>query len=299
MKYLILLLFLSSELFGQQELFHAQNKGLLLDEYPNAAAAYSLRRVNSRYTGPLIRVRKDSTGQLTQDIGTKGEALDTLALKAFAGTNSCYVSIWYDQSGNTGRDATQTTAANQPRIVNGGVIERKNNKVTLKFYNGNQSLSSYKFAAPNTNWAILMLLSFDNSTGTGVQSGVDGAGYASTGIYLGGASVVLNRSGAAAGFGYSGSVPSNTTFLKFFQYKSTNAGFYQYNNTLTNFASFLVSGSVFTTGSRSDFLLGQYIGLGASYCLFGSISEHIVYQQDLTTDRTEITKNINSFYAIY
>jgi hypothetical protein len=39
---------------------------------------------------------------------------------------------WYDQSGN-GRNATQTTAAKQPRIVNSGAIETQNGRPALFF----------------------------------------------------------------------------------------------------------------------------------------------------------------------
>ena len=42
---------------------------LLLDLYPGAVAAYSVRKLSSAYTGDAIRVRVDTTGQPTYDIG--------------------------------------------------------------------------------------------------------------------------------------------------------------------------------------------------------------------------------------
>ena len=58
----------------------------LLDTYSGAAAAYSLRLLDSTYTGSAIRVRR-SSDNTEQDIGFNvfGE-LDTVSLLAFAGT---------------------------------------------------------------------------------------------------------------------------------------------------------------------------------------------------------------------
>jgi hypothetical protein len=91
----------------------------LLDEYPNAAAAYSVRRLSSTYEGALIRVREDS-GDTEADIGFDANGnLDTAALLAHCGVNSGFVVTWYDQSGNT-NNAQQTTASIQPQIVSSG-----------------------------------------------------------------------------------------------------------------------------------------------------------------------------------
>ena len=83
----------------------------LLDTYSGAAAAYSLRLLDSTYTGSAIRVRR-SSDNTEQDIGFNvfGE-LDTVSLLDFAGTGDAFVKTWYDQSGNS-NDATQTTTAN-------------------------------------------------------------------------------------------------------------------------------------------------------------------------------------------
>ena len=100
----------------------------LLDTYSGAAAAYSLRLLDSTaYVGSAIRVRR-SSDNTEQDIGFNvfGE-LDTVSLLAFAGTGDAFVKTWYDQSGNS-NDATQTndgfTASNRFKRC-GGYGERK------------------------------------------------------------------------------------------------------------------------------------------------------------------------------
>jgi hypothetical protein len=93
----------------------------LLDTYSGAAAAYSLRLLDSTYTGSAIRVRR-SSDNTEQDINFNvfGE-LDTVSLTAFAGAGDAFCKVWYDQSGNS-NDATQTTTANQPKIVSSGAV---------------------------------------------------------------------------------------------------------------------------------------------------------------------------------
>jgi len=100
---------------------HASD-GLPLDGLPASAAAFSLRRLRSAYTGPAVRVRR-SSDNAEADVGfTVLGDLDTTALLAHCGAGSGLVATWYDQSGN-GRDVTQATAGSQPRIVNAGVVE--------------------------------------------------------------------------------------------------------------------------------------------------------------------------------
>jgi hypothetical protein len=93
---------------------------LLLDTYSGAAAAYSLRRLRTAYTGDAIRVRRASDNT-EQDIGFVSNELDTSALTTFCSGTDGFVETWYDQSGN-GRNATQGAAANQPQIVSSGSV---------------------------------------------------------------------------------------------------------------------------------------------------------------------------------
>lgn len=106
--------------------------GLLPLDTLDAAAAYSLRRLRTAYTGAAVRVRRSSDNVET-DIGfTSGGALDEVALLAHVGAGNGFVTVWYDQSGNA-RNAAQATAASQPRIVNAGVVDLLNGKPAINF----------------------------------------------------------------------------------------------------------------------------------------------------------------------
>jgi hypothetical protein len=117
-----------------------QLTGFLLDDYPNASVAYSLRLLRSAYTGSAIRVRRASDNT-EQNIGFSNNQLDTSALTSFCSGTNGFVTTWYDQSGN-GRNATQTTAANQPQIVSSGNVLTQNGKPILKFSTSNQMNTS-------------------------------------------------------------------------------------------------------------------------------------------------------------
>lgn len=95
-----------------------------LDAYTsNLAIAISFsRRLLSSYTGPLIRVRADRTGQPEEDIGFLANGdIDEAALLTFAGSDNAYVVTAYRQDGSA-NDATQATAAEQPLIVSGAAM---------------------------------------------------------------------------------------------------------------------------------------------------------------------------------
>jgi hypothetical protein len=86
------------------------NGELLLDAYPDSAAAYSLRKLRNNYIGGPIRVRRSSDNE-EQDIyfDANGE-LDTTQLTTFCGAGDGFVETWYDQSGNA-LDATQVNVS--------------------------------------------------------------------------------------------------------------------------------------------------------------------------------------------
>ena len=59
--------------------------------------------------------------------------LDINALLAHVGSGNGFVTTWYDQSGNA-RNATQTTAANQPQIVASGVLHTLGGRPTIRSF---------------------------------------------------------------------------------------------------------------------------------------------------------------------
>lgn len=102
----------------------------LLDKFPGAAAAYSLRSLNSFYRGPVVQVR-ESANNAEADFTAIEVADGTLAAWVGAG-NDGFVKTWYDQSGN-GNNANQATLASQPKIVVSGAVIQANGKPTIDY----------------------------------------------------------------------------------------------------------------------------------------------------------------------
>ena len=111
----------------------------LLDIYGGAAAAYSVFQLSSTATNSL-RVRR-SSDNAEQDIGFVSDTLDTASLLTFVGSNDGFVTTYYDQSGNSS-NFTQSSASNQPMIVNAGVVVTSDAVPAVKFDGINEYLSN-------------------------------------------------------------------------------------------------------------------------------------------------------------
>ena len=112
---------------------------LLLDLYPGAVAAYSVRLLNTNYTGACMRVRRSSDSVET-DIGFDSSGyIDVAEVATHCGSSVGYISKWYgqDASGGTGSgtDAVQTTSSQQPRIYSGSAVYTDGGKACV--YNQN------------------------------------------------------------------------------------------------------------------------------------------------------------------
>ena len=265
---------------------------LLLDAYPNAAAAYSLRKLKSSYSGSAIRVRR-SSDNTEQDIGFVGNNLDTAGMKTFVGANSGFVTTWYDQSGNA-RNATQTTAANQPSIITSGVIERKDGDIGLFFNRTNSNFLITAYSDVN-GFSVFMAIHTIGNNNTNDRLGI-----------FHNAVFELGRLSASYGFR---TMPTDaavvTTSPSVVQYVtgsssfSANSSYIAYggwagNNTVVRFrrngidnANSSTSGSTMRTQSTTP----------AYYT--GYFYEAIIYPDDQYSDRIGIETNINNYYGLY
>jgi hypothetical protein len=91
----------------------------LLDLYPGASAAYSLRALSAGWlAGDVVNVRRSSDSAV-QDF-TASQILNG-DLLTFTGAGDGFVTTWYDQSGQA-NNATQGTTTKQPKIVSSGSL---------------------------------------------------------------------------------------------------------------------------------------------------------------------------------
>ena len=127
----------------------------LLDDFPGAQRAYSVRRLSSTYTGNALRVRR-SSDNTEQDIGFIGEDLDTAALTSFVGAGNGFVTTLYDQSGN-GANAAQSTANAQIQIVSSGTIISPGGSGKASFQ-ASEGRSNYPFTGFTTNQVTQLMV---------------------------------------------------------------------------------------------------------------------------------------------
>ena len=269
---------------------------LLLDAYPSAAAAYSVRLLRTAYTGNAIRVRRTDLSE--SDIGfTSAGNLDTTALLAFTGTGALdngFVTTWYDQSGNA-LNLTQTAAISQPQIVNAGVLVTQNSKPSMYFDGVNDvlngiAMSNYITASTFSNISVFNPIAL--TTNSGAMEGNDV-------IWMDGAN------------GYVGVnfKSTNLLFASIWDGNIKQASVAITANTqITSFAK-LVSGNISISKNNGTFANAtsgnpQYVGGNltiAKSSVFSELraQEIIFYKTDQTSNVSGINTNVNSYYAIY
>lgn len=150
---------------------------LPLDAVSGSTLAVSTRKVRAAYSGSCLRVRR-SSDDTEQDIGFVGNDLDTSSLTSFVGANDGFVVRWYDQSGTT-RFLSQTTKANQPKVVSSGsVVTGVDGKPALDFDGSNDgfqllnadltgaSISNIMTASAYTTFSVFVLDTISTSTGS-------------------------------------------------------------------------------------------------------------------------------------
>jgi hypothetical protein len=262
----------------------------LLDTYPNAAAAYSVRKLRNAYTGNAIRVRR-SSDNTEQNIGFDVNGnLDTTALTTFCSSTDGFVTTWYDQSTN-GNNATQSTAANQPQIVSSGSVLLENSKPTL-YHPANKEWFGFSTQINTINFTVLWV-SRRLTTSGGSSIIVNGVGYLGDDVNNGGVPNGSNQVTGIIGTAYNNTSSSGlqtSQHLSYANKRNITEAVGQFNN----------SNNPYNNSVHPNFIGFHAIATyspGFNYA--GYIQEIIIYTNDQSTNRTGISTNINTYYAIY
>jgi hypothetical protein len=280
----------------------------LLDTYPNAAAAYSLRKLRTAYTGNAIRVRR-SSDNTEQDFGFVNNVLDTASLLTFCGAGNGFVTTWYDQSGNA-RNSTQTTAANQPQIVSSGSLLLLNTKGVIEF-NGvtGKALSFANFPGATSYSITSVFSSIEQSQYTkllsiGPDATTSGVWYT---INTGG--TVLEWQSKDTGFGGNGYNNLSGPFVV------SNGRIIPDSMTTQNLVTTVLSSSnakMFRNGSQISYRVqrtGNCYNTAATMIIGnapnnqntmnGRLQELVIWQTDQNSNIAGINTNVNTYYGTY
>lgn len=257
----------------------------LLDLYPNADMAYSLRNLSSTYTGPLIRVRRSSDNLETDVYGVSSGLLDESTLLIFAASSSLSIVKWYDQNNNT-RDAIQFTNGSQPFIVESGSINKINSKPTIRF-TGASPLSVRTAFSGSAGTKIQVIRTYADPTSTFVGNVLNNVGNGgSSGHYPFADGVIYDEFATTSRKTVGNPTPS-----------LANLHVYEAVSDSNLFKSFINNSEIFTTATNTVGYNSTVPIVGDAYS--GSISEVIVYQSNRSSSLLGINTNINSYYSIY
>jgi hypothetical protein len=275
-------------------------KDYLLDNYPNAAMAYSLRLLRNEYAGSAIRVRR-SNDNAEQDIAFDNSGnLDTTTLSTFVGAYNGFVTIWYDQSGN-GRNATQTTAARQSRIVNGGTVELLGSKPCINTYAAD-TFRDYQINYSNLQALPISMISvhkidtlptngFNNITFT-IGGSVSAGGGGRYHFYA--ENTNFHTTARNGGGTASQSLNALTAVIQMGYFKTSEL---QQRLNGVDSSAVNYSGTAFNTASNWNIVNAS----NSQTTFHGAKRFHeiIIYESDQFANRIDIETNINEYYAIY
>ncbi len=296
---------------------------LLLDTYPNAHRAYSVRKLRTDYTGYAMKVRVDASSDRVADVAFDDDGFvsasskvynrddggsEGVTLATFVGSdNEVHVHTWYDQSGSPVVNATDTsgspTLANQPKL-----------------YTSNSLVTDV--TGSGTPRAALLYDSADklNLTNTGLAFNAM-AVFTTFNITTG-----SNQAPFTLNYQY----PSPTRY--FFPYLVNDVMFFYHDNQAATsqdldegsgdiavkrrLFSFLcgsssqkmvINGNTNTASSPSnstESLAGSqtYVSIGNNLLiagLIGKMQEFIIYDSDQTSNNAGITSEINTALEVY
>jgi len=266
----------------------------LLDTYTGAAAAYSLRALNSLYTGPLIRIRRSSDNAELDIYALANGDLDTTRLLAFVGSNSAYVTRWYDQSGN-GRNAVNATTTQQPPIVSSGTLYTINGKPAM--YGNGSTAYGIKASFTTANYPFTVIgvcepASLTNNYLCGIGRSDTDTTYHT--LYFASSTAVLQTRTAADG-GDNASVSATVLqpYLLFGYAPASNN-----RNIAANGGSVGTNTADKAGPNPSDQLWLGRLRNGSIY-FNGKYSEMLLWHSDESAGRTAIEADINTYWSIY
>jgi hypothetical protein len=251
------------------------SQDLLLNTYSGTAAAYSVRLLDKDYTGYCMKVRRASD-DAEADIGFDSNGdLDTAAIATHCGASNGFVSVWYDQAnvGGTAKNATQSTAGNQPQIYNGTAVLTLNGKPVLSPPNtGRMQIgTSINLSSANSFFYV----------GYADRDGRDVMGMDTTPLYR-----MFNGSTSACTFGFS---PAPTYFHNGVEQTTIPTRDEAYD--FMSVGQRLLSADF---GDRAGTTL--YIGGSSTYMI--QAQELIVYLTDQSSNRAGIESDIDTYFSI-
>jgi hypothetical protein len=291
---------------GKKKMFMRTFGGYLLDLYP-FAAGFSVSRIKNGAIRPF-RIRRASDDAETDiyfniddsfDLSSMVQAGGTLG--TWVGSSDAFVTIWYDQSGNS-FDLPQTGTTRQPRIILSGVINLKNGLPAVDFTNTLKTLTLNSPLSALNNGNDFTIYSVSNPAASNSVGIIFTSNTSNTALRL--ALLCDSRADKRGGLiqTASGTYLANMSISR------------QNTNQRINMTSVDGVNKLFShwdnngVGGQNIVFLGNYtnshFNIGSQHNdltpLNGNVQEFLIRAtEDTTTTREAIRDNINSRFTIY
>lgn len=274
----------------------------LLDDYGNAQAAYSLRKLDSTYTGNAIQVRNSSGTLLDIGFQTNGE-LDTATLQTHIGSGTGTVQIWYDQSGNS-RNVAQTVVSLQPEIASSGTIHEVNGKPAVLFANNYLDTASSVALNPNGEVNAAAVMQFDNVTSRQCVASQWNASSILQNFFFQMQEVVVGMrfgyrytNGNLAYVDQTATATANTQYLMSAEFSPGTCQAY-YNGTLDTQTNTVNISGVDPTNNSIGLRIGA-LSTNGTQLLRGYLQEYIHWSNTTALNAQDISDDINAHYSVF
>lgn len=266
----------------------------LLDTYGSATVAYSVRWLNSSYSGALVRIRRSSDNaekdfypDTNNELSMTSEDGAGTSLSSWISTDSGYIAKWYDQSGNA-NDASRPDAAAQPRIVNAGTLDTDPNNGNVALYlNGTSNLLSLTSSVPSTQEFYHHFVFNRGSAGvTSIGMGISSGANPTAFLWF------VNDSTYSAFSATTAHDTSQTQTGDFIQTSlrdsSSNVKFWENGTSKTT-----------KTNSGTGTSFNQILRYGGGGYMAGYVQELIYWNSDQESNQSGIESDANSYFSVF
>jgi hypothetical protein len=200
-----------------------------------------------------------------------------------------YVTTWYDQRG--GNNAVQSTAANQPKIVDKGALILDNGKPTIKFDGVNDNLINANTLNMVSVFTVFNILSLATNNPYIVSQPYNTNPIKVLG-FIGTSNINLYRVFSGINLLDDSTATLNKQEFLYGLFNSTNSEI-----KLSNGA--LITGDSGNGINTSGLIIGAAGNVGTSTFLNGNIQEIVIFSSNESSNRANIEFGINNFYNIY
>ena len=272
-------------------------KNGLIDLFGGNVSAFSLRLLRKDYKGGLIRVRRSSDNAEKDIFCQSNRDLDTKTLLDFVGVgNNGFVTKWYNQTGVSTFDFSQTTAAKQPTIVESGSLVVSNGMIAINMdgLNGDgYMINGGLIGDPSNNDMTIFMVQEHGITADGGYALVETR---AVGSY--GSNVIMGGTAGESIFSVinpSSNVGANTTGTILFGFVYDGSDCYAYRDGLLNEGprAVALSTSLLTT------VIGGFGDETSTTGFNAKVQELVAWKSDKRSDVATIMANINSYWSIY